>query len=471
MGKSKSKKSSEPPKCACDHPYNCDCGNRPPRPSRGHKWDPLTQSWGGKGHKQKGATIAGAVVGKKEAVNRGGVEVKEGQKVPSMLMSEWCKKGKRRPPKFKNLGDSGKFRFRVILPDTKNPAKDLCFVSGTDARSEDVGKEEVCLVALNQLEGKKGLDLYLPEPYKTQWRVMQGGGTRDDKTQGRRGKAGSAGAGEGGGNSGVSMGKPPTRLVMQNRFASKDEENKHNETAGKLRKETMQKRENRKAANKPYGVSMSGKVRAAVEKVVGLKGGLNAHAGNLNDNSGKGSIIEYLRDPNTGGFTLEQASIAARCNANIVDAICWLVRRMEEKELPGKWKPKDGVGGVEVVGKCYTNDGGESREVKVGKGKDGRGGGEGNEGGVRGGVVVGGPSEGDSVEVKEGWEFGFVKRDVEKGEGEGKLIERLHDIALGGKIEGGEEEVCDTMEQVSMGGRGRPFAGRRRGRGGSEGEV
>jgi len=42
-------------KCTCDHPYNCQCGNRPPRPSKGHKWDPETQAWGGKGHKQKAA--------------------------------------------------------------------------------------------------------------------------------------------------------------------------------------------------------------------------------------------------------------------------------------------------------------------------------------------------------------------------------------------------------------------------------
>ena len=44
MGKSKSSKSSkkgdttnkkaQQKQCKCDHPYQCDCGNRPERPSR-----------------------------------------------------------------------------------------------------------------------------------------------------------------------------------------------------------------------------------------------------------------------------------------------------------------------------------------------------------------------------------------------------------------------------------------------------
>jgi len=41
MGKSKSSKGSkkggdkaQQKQCKCDHPYQCDCGNRPERPSR-----------------------------------------------------------------------------------------------------------------------------------------------------------------------------------------------------------------------------------------------------------------------------------------------------------------------------------------------------------------------------------------------------------------------------------------------------
>ncbi|GMH66672.1 hypothetical protein TrRE_jg11204, partial [Triparma retinervis] len=131
---------------------------------------------------------------------------------------------------------------------------------------------------------------------------------------------------------------------MQNRFTSKDDETKFNEERGKKRKESEQKRENRRAANKPYGVSMTGKIRRIVEGVVGRKGGVDggANAAEVMSVPGKKGIYDYLVSPVTGGFTASQATVAARENGNIVDAICWLVRRLEEGELPGKWKPSDG---------------------------------------------------------------------------------------------------------------------------------
>ena len=58
-GKSSSKGGKGPkaaPRCECDHPFQCNCGNRPERPSRGHKWYPEEQQWAGKGHKQKGGS-------------------------------------------------------------------------------------------------------------------------------------------------------------------------------------------------------------------------------------------------------------------------------------------------------------------------------------------------------------------------------------------------------------------------------
>ena len=64
--KGSSSSGSKDPVCSCEHPYNCDCGNRPERPSRGHKWDPETKTWGGKGHKPKGASLGAAVIGVKE---------------------------------------------------------------------------------------------------------------------------------------------------------------------------------------------------------------------------------------------------------------------------------------------------------------------------------------------------------------------------------------------------------------------
>jgi len=45
------------------------------------------------------------------------------------------------------------------------------------------------------------------------------------------------------------------------RFVSKDSERTYRENAGKERKDMQRKKENRKIANKPYGVFMTRKIR------------------------------------------------------------------------------------------------------------------------------------------------------------------------------------------------------------------
>ena len=96
------KKSSLPakggPECKCEHSFQCDCGNRPERPSRGHKWDPETKTWGGKGHKQKGASLAGAVIGVKELQTKGGAKMKQWEKTPSEILSKHLKVRTTRKP-------------------------------------------------------------------------------------------------------------------------------------------------------------------------------------------------------------------------------------------------------------------------------------------------------------------------------------------------------------------------------------
>ena len=118
MGKgNKKSKGSTPsaPKCTCDHPYKCSCGNRPERPSKGHKWDPETQQWGGKGHKQKGASGQTSTVGQEAKITSvGKTQVAQWQRLPSQLLREVCQKQKRPPPKFKEmLNDHKKTKFKV----------------------------------------------------------------------------------------------------------------------------------------------------------------------------------------------------------------------------------------------------------------------------------------------------------------------------------------------------------------------
>jgi hypothetical protein len=92
MGKQKGKKNEKSAassvlKCTCDHPYNCSCGNRPERPSKGHKWYPEEQLWAGKGHKQKGASGQTASVGQQaKTTDKGKTQIAQWKKLHSKIL-------------------------------------------------------------------------------------------------------------------------------------------------------------------------------------------------------------------------------------------------------------------------------------------------------------------------------------------------------------------------------------------------
>jgi hypothetical protein len=159
------------PKCTCDHPFTCTCGNRPPRPSKGHKWDPESQTWGGKGHKQKGASGQIALKSQEaRTTDVGKTQVAQWQCLPSQLLEEVCKRQKRICPKYKNIDKAkGKFRYRVKLPDGKDTQKDLFFVPASSVVNEEQAKEEACLLALLQLTPTLPHERKLPDPYKLTW--------------------------------------------------------------------------------------------------------------------------------------------------------------------------------------------------------------------------------------------------------------------------------------------------------------
>ena len=50
-----------------------------------------TKTWGGKGHKQKGASLAGAVIGVKELQTKGGTKMKQWEKAPSEILAKHLK--------------------------------------------------------------------------------------------------------------------------------------------------------------------------------------------------------------------------------------------------------------------------------------------------------------------------------------------------------------------------------------------
>lgn len=172
--KGESNKSGKVPVCECQHPFNCDCGLRPERPSRGHKWDPEAKVWGGKGHKQKGG-IGGAIVGTGVTVTeKGKTTVAQWMKLPHQLLDEFCKKEKRPPAQFTSLNNqSGKFKFRVIIQDAKASKRggeyDLIFIPKAAVENEEQAKEEAAMLALLSLTPNLPHERKLPEPYKTTW--------------------------------------------------------------------------------------------------------------------------------------------------------------------------------------------------------------------------------------------------------------------------------------------------------------
>ena len=147
MGKKGNKKSSaaasKAPKCTCEHPYKCNCGNRPERPSKGHKWDPVAQQWGGKGHKQKGAsgqTSTVSTAAKTTAVGK--TQISEWQKLPSKLLDTFCRKEKRPNPKYKSLDrcKPGNYKYRVIIQDAKVTKRggdhDMIFIPAVEVKGQ-----------------------------------------------------------------------------------------------------------------------------------------------------------------------------------------------------------------------------------------------------------------------------------------------------------------------------------------------
>jgi hypothetical protein len=143
--------------------------------SRGHKWDSESQTWGGKGHKQKGAsgqTSAAATRGVvTETTSIGKTRIEGWQRLPSTILEDYCQKQKRLRPKYKNLSNKpSEFKYRVILPDPKgDDAKDLIFVSPVAVANEEQGKEEACLLVLLQLTPNIPHERTLPDPYKATW--------------------------------------------------------------------------------------------------------------------------------------------------------------------------------------------------------------------------------------------------------------------------------------------------------------
>ncbi len=301
-GGSKQKQgSSNSKKCTCDDPYRCSCGNRPERPSRGHKWNPVEQKWGGKGHKQKGAsgqtsTVASAA--KTTAVGK--TQVSEWQKLPSQLLDAFCRKEKRPQPKYKSLdvkvkpggggGGGASYKYRVIIQDAKVTKRggdnDFIFIPKNGVHNEEQAKEESALLALLHLTPSLPHERKLPEPYKTTWinaisamkenekqqrqQTTKRGANANDNTKENNGNGDdSSNSGDkkqaAVANNNFSGASASSNLVQERGYTSMAQKRQQMDEKKKARSERIRKHEAMRLANRDAQVYMSAQIRKQIE--------------------------------------------------------------------------------------------------------------------------------------------------------------------------------------------------------------
>lgn len=368
MGKDKPSKKgaafSAPPKCNCDHPFNCDCGNRPERPSRGHKWDLETQQWGGKGHKQKGGGQAAVVGVEAQTTAVGKTKIAQWQRLPSQMLDEQTKKEGRPPAKYKQIGS---FRFRVIIQDAKVARRggdhDIILMPSNNVDNQEQAKEEAALLALLHLTPSLPHELKLPEPYKTTW-LHAVRAAKDQKkadllkrkstpnhvletTKPVESTTTSASSSDGDGA------KASINLAFGNSFMSLAEKRKQQQSKKSEQNSRITKHDAIRNANRDHHVFMSAKLRKTIEN---LLRGDKVHWDEWDDqdevddteNDGKAYVVSRLHNE---GFTQSQARTSFAQLKNVRDneefwermydeCLQWLCIHLDENQLPEGFDPR-----------------------------------------------------------------------------------------------------------------------------------
>ena len=397
MGKAKggkqAGKESGIPKCTCDDPFKCICGNRPERPSRGHKWDPETQQWGGKGHTQKGGSGQTRVVAQAaKTTTLGQTEVAQWQRLPSQLLQEFCQKQKRPPPKFKQelLGQKNKFKCRCIVPDAKDPSKDLILMSALPVGNEEQAMEEAALLALLHVTPNLPHERKLPEPYKTTWlaavqaqkEVTKTSNTSNGNPNQPVSKSGGAGdhfkddrTGTPPGSSSSQKATANTNLALGISHVSAAERRKDQEERRKERNARIRRHENIRMANRDHPVFLSAKLRHRIQQL--LKGDVNPVDTDDDEDDHAPALSHFSSDQqqyieerlHMEGFTKRQSRKAfeqhlathpaigsgipgedeeLQWEKTYEECLQWLCVHLPEDELPEGFDPRGST--LEVVG-------------------------------------------------------------------------------------------------------------------------
>ncbi|CBN75205.1 conserved unknown protein [Ectocarpus siliculosus] len=322
-----------------------------------------------RGHRQRGA---GTVMVDRGGVERDGVTVLSWQRLPSQLVQQHADRLQMKRPHFHPVQPSepGLFRFRVVLPDRKNNAKDMAFCPTESFHTAAQGKEHAALLALLKLQGDQPLERKLPEPYK--WEKAKK--AREDKAKEEKEKQ-KAEAKPTLGDSlwGSSVEKEeeqkkkneairraaegPAAVVLKadTKFVSRFEADKARADKEKVVKDRKRKAEARARSNTDMKVMMSARLRKILEEALGLTeererqrdGGAEHHGLTLDGLEGTDrAALEKVQGmgfpaddvlravdacPGEEGETLGQRA----------DALLeWLCLHLEEAELPKGFDPR-----------------------------------------------------------------------------------------------------------------------------------
>jgi hypothetical protein len=394
MGKSKQKKdkggnaAAAIKKCTCEHPFTCECGNRPERPTRGHKWDPESQQWGGKGHKQKGGSGQTSQVGtfqEAKVTEKGKTQVAQWQKLPSGILREYCDKQRRPPPKFKELlNGKTSFKCRCICPDPKKkPDKDLIIIPAKPVQNEEQAKEEAALLALLHLTPKLPHERKLPEPYKTTWLAAvaqqksdaiaartkeQSDNNRNNSSNKVEKDLGSSTVSNSSNSARKAGASSNINLTLGTAFTSHSEKRKLSDQKRQVRNARIRKHEAVRMANRDHPVFLSARLRNSIQKILrGDFAGLLSNNDDENDEDNPelnefGSDLQCCVEERLHGegFTKRQARTAFDQKGKgketideeyweqvYDDCLQWLCVHLDEDQLPEGFDPRGST--LEVV--------------------------------------------------------------------------------------------------------------------------
>ena len=267
---------------------------------RGHKWDPDTQLWGGKGHKQKGASGQVASTAQADRVTeKGGTTLKSWQKMPTRLLSDLVKKNSKNlnvtNPIYRTVGnrqsggrggEPGRgYRYKLIIPSaTKGSEHDIILTPASCVDNEEQAKEEAALLGLLYLFPKNPSERALPEPYRSTYlAALKNSQAKPEKNA--RETPNKVSASEGQGERNVSDNKAAANANLSASLPSFRRQSNHDSvgpiltkaqlSAAKAEKQRsiqarIRKHEAIRNANKPMEVFMSARFRKRIESL--LKG-------------------------------------------------------------------------------------------------------------------------------------------------------------------------------------------------------